>query len=75
MQGAPPVNAGNLSLLVNDQLAVVEEATIFMNRSEVETILRTEKEKAYALSIRLDLKPPYAAGVAAKPHPVGYVTP
>lgn len=55
--------------------SVVEEATILMTKSEVEMILTLEREKAYALSICLDLKPRYAAEVAAKPHPVRYVTP
>lgn len=36
-----------------------KEPTVFMTHSELEVMLRREKEKAYVSSVYLDLKPPY----------------
>lgn len=40
-----------------------------MTRSEIETTLRREKEKASVYHICLDLKPLYAAEAVVKPYP------
>lgn len=44
-----------------------------MTRPEVEPMLK-ERTKGPRLSIYVDLMPPYAAKVAVKPYPVGYIT-
>lgn len=51
---------------------MTEEPTIFMTRSDVEAMLRREKEMASVSSICLDLEPPYS--VVTNPYPVGFVT-
>lgn len=43
-----------------------------MTRSEVEAMLRKQKEKASPSSVYLDLKPLYLVEVATKPVPLGY---
>lgn len=43
-----------------------------MTRSEVEAMLRKQKEKASASSVYLDLKPLHLVEVATNPVPLGY---
>lgn len=61
----------NSLLLVGYQLLWLNRLLFSMTRSEVEAMLRSEKEKASVLSTYLGLKPLYAAEVVANPYPVG----
>lgn len=53
---------------------MAKEPIVFMNCSEIEDILKKEKEKAFTGSTFLDLKPPYVVEVIAKPYPTEYKT-
>lgn len=75
LQGATPTNASNLFAIGRRPASATEEPTIFMTRSEVETMLTREKEKPLVCSILINLKPPYAAEIAAKPYSMGYTAP
>lgn len=62
MQGAMSINTKNLSADSRQPVNGTVEPIVFMIRSDVQTMLRREKEKASVSSIYLDLKPPYASG-------------
>lgn len=66
-----PANADNLLAASRRPLSANEEPMVFMTRSEVEAMLRREKEKAPVSSIRLNLNSPFAAEVVVKMYPVG----
>lgn len=72
IQGATPINANDHSV-ARRPASVVEEPINFMGCSEVEAILRKEKEKASVPSDYLDLKPLYSVEVATKSYRVGHV--
>lgn len=69
--GVTHVEVDNLFATGRWLVSVVEERTVLMTRSEVEAILRKEKEKDHVSLICLGLNPPYAVEVATKPYPVG----
>lgn len=57
VQRATPANANNPSSDGSGPVNTNEEPDVLMTRSEIETILRPEKEKDFVSSIFLDLKP------------------
>lgn len=65
VEGTTHVKVDNVSPADMRPASIDEEPTIFMTRLEVEAMLRKDKERY------MGLKPPYIAGVATKPHPVG----
>lgn len=62
IQGATPANIDNL-FTARGPFSV---ATIFMTLSEVEAVMKTEKEKASSSSTSLELKPPQLVQVVVK---------
>lgn len=67
VQGVTPANINNLFITARQLVSAIEEPVAFMTRSEIEAILRREKEKASVSSICLDVKPSYAVEFASKP--------
>lgn len=48
------------------------DRTIFVNKTEVATLIREEKEKVSLAITCLSLKPTYPASIVMNPHPTGY---
>lgn len=61
-------NDNNHSFIEMQSSAMLEEAASFMTRTEVEAMLKKEKEKASASTVDLVLKPHYRVVIEAKPY-------